>query len=296
MEIETIRLLYMVDKSVAVDHIRNLYQKHPILPLDLFGLSIRFWQWDYRQSEPLLDEKNNELRQGSDPKNFLEKLKENPDYGSFDAPEMLLGAIANHPDPPVTLMHFKCLANILEEPNVVLIRDVLQSYVNVSENYTYDDVFKEDSKYALILEHFRRNFPTVDNFAINTYPKFPHWQSWEQIMVWNRDCCTCLSDIFREHQIELPLKAPYEMFAMLDGEDDHIKSYSVGQAIKYINFDHTELNTSNVEKPIFPIAGQEAYITGVWMTYIYHFCGIQDVETDTLKEILLTFGQRWNIR
>ncbi|HWV16222.1 MAG TPA: hypothetical protein VN030_12395, partial [Cellvibrio sp.] len=107
LEVEVIRLLYLLDSNTAKMHINYLYSRGYSLPLDIFCLGVSFFYKD-----PLTNIHKKVLRENPAPEIVIQNLQSNPLYGCPDAALMLLGAVARLNNPSKEIFHLKCLKNI----------------------------------------------------------------------------------------------------------------------------------------------------------------------------------------
>lgn len=284
MDQEIIRLLYLMR-----DAERKIYYEIASgrkIPIEIFCLAFRF----YYDQKILLDRSENKLLTTASRESALKTLEKNPVYGCSDAGAMLLGALTRQEG---KVVHLNCLENIVEQSNFCYGRQRLLKYIEQASQYDNIAIKDPRSDYSQLIDQFEYEFPKLFNYSLNETDCVPHWMFMESALTWERDCLNCLEKEFLNQNINISWDMVSQALFLLHGFDRDFHGYSIGQAVNFGNIDPTRFTKETVPKPVFPAAGNEEFIVGVWQTYFRLF-DQKEYSRATLKTVLDNFVLKWN--
>lgn len=284
MDQEIFRLFYLMS-----DANRKIYYEiaqGKKIPIEIFCLAFRFYYYD----NPLVNKAGVQLLPSASGESALKVLEKNPVYGCRDAGAMLLGALTRQEG---KVVHLKSLEEIVDQPNFCYVRQRLLKYIEQSDQYNYITISAPKSGYSQLIAEFENEFPKWPNFFINEINYVPDWIFLKDELSWKHDCVLCLQEQFVNQSISVPWDMAIQVLSLLHGFDSDFHSYSIGQAKKLCNADFKDFTKETVSKPIFPAAGNEEFIVGVWQTYFRLF-DQKEYSRDTLKTVLDNFVLNWN--
>jgi hypothetical protein len=284
MDQEIIRLLYLMGDACKKVNYEIALGKN--IPIEIFCLAFRF----YYDDNPLVDKAGNLLLAKARRASALKNLEKNPVYGCYDAGAILLGAVTRQEG---KVVHLKSLEKIVDQPNFCYVRQRLLKYIEQAAQYNNITIKDPQSGYSKIIDQFENEFPKLANYSLSDTHCVPHWMFSEGALTWERDCLRCLEKEFLNKNINVSWDMVSQALYLLHGFDSNFHSYSVGQAIKHFNADLEMFTKETVPKPIFPAAGNEEFIVGVWQTYFRLF-DQKEYSRDTLKTVLDNFVLNWN--